>query len=107
MRWRDPHKQRPKSGEAVGIIYQHWKEHKYFSSQVMFGEVEVGNDGSIRVNSYDFTGAGSWSVYFDEYSEVPDYGTIRNDDVALAWIPANEFVFPEWVPHDRHWGDLK
>jgi hypothetical protein len=107
MNWRNPKTEMPKEDQAVGVIYQHNKEHRFFSSQVMFGEVEYNRYGkNPRVNSNDFVGHGSWCVYFDEYYESEKYGTSTHEDVVLAWIPIEEFEMPDWIPHDKHWGPV-
>lgn len=103
MDWRNPALERPKSGEIVWVIYQHNKEHKPRSCQLMCGEVE-GAGNYLRVDSNDFTGSGSWCVYFDQYGPDADGDEYyRNDDIALAWIPAAEFPLPDWIPHSPAW----
>lgn len=101
MNWRDPKKELPKEGEIVAVLYQHPKKHKYMSSQIMFGEVEWAHDkSSCRVDSGDFTGQGLWSVYLKVSEE--DYC----DDIGIAWLPAKEFILPQWTPHNPHWGPV-
>lgn len=98
LNWRDSKKELPKEGEIVWVIYQHWKEHNPRSCQIFCGEVQYNNSGKDpRVQTDDFTGSGAWAVYFN--------GEQVSEDRALAWIPASEFKMPEWIPHDKHWGE--
>jgi hypothetical protein len=97
MRWRKLD-EIPKPGQIVGVIYAHNKTHLPMSYEIMFGEFEQGAKSySHRVCSGDMTGKGSWSVYW------PQDDTYQNDEV-LAWIPAEEFIFPEGLEHDEWWG---
>ena len=100
--WIKPEAKLPDVGSLVCVLYQHWKEHKYMSTQMMCGEVEVSNDGvDFRVQSNDMTGSGSWAV---ELKTRKKYGS--SGDKALAWCYAKDFPFPEWLPHDEHWGKI-
>jgi hypothetical protein len=95
MIWRDPRKELPTDGSTVAVMFQHWKQHNPKSCEVMFGVVRCYNNGDCLVETDDFTGKGNW------YVEL--YGGNKSCDTAIAWMPANEFVLPEWVPHDEWW----
>lgn len=98
LNWKNPNEELPKEGTTVGVIYEHWKGDKFQRSEMMFGEVGYDRNGKNgRVCSCDYTGKGNWSVYFDEETEVEGYGTIRNNDVAIAWIYAEDFPMPDWI----------
>lgn len=92
INWRDPEKELPKEGSQVWAMYSHWKSNGIMGFQIMGGEVEADNTGKVsRVCSNDYTGHGSWSVYFyDEDSEFD------HDDYCLAWVYAEEMPLPEW-----------
>lgn len=103
MKWRDPNKEIPENGDIVAVLYQHPKKHKYMSSQIMFGEFikYSGTNTSGFVHSGYFTGTGSWGCYLGgDPSEYADR------DFGIAWMPAIEFVMPEWTPHDPWWGKI-
>lgn len=113
INWRNPNKELPKEGEIVWVIYGHWKQHNPLSYELMSGEVSYTryNDNPM-VQSGDFTGKGSWGIHLLEEWEAKescDYFTkgesYRNDEYAIAWIPASEFPMPEWTPHDKCYGD--
>jgi hypothetical protein len=90
IRWRNPEEDLPEEGQIVWVVYAHSKEQRPQSYQLMAGTVECDNTGRVsRVQSDDWTGAGSWAVYFPN---PWDY----SDDVAIAWVPADEINLPEW-----------
>lgn len=93
MNWKNPKNELPTNGSIVCVLYQHWKKHKYKSSQILFGETEYSYDGEdCRVDTRDFTGQGSFCINL-------------KDNETVAWCYANEFNLPEWIEHDEHWGD--
>jgi len=100
LNWRNP-TERPKQGEMIAVLYQHNKQHKPMSCEIMFGRYEnfkaVEKDWGF-VCSDDMTGKGSWGVYF---------GDKESFETPRAWMPWKEFSLPEWVPHNDHWGDVE
>ncbi len=98
INWRNPKNETPKEGTIIAALFQHWKKHNPMSCEIMFGRVEYDNNGeNPRACTDDMTGLGSWYVEFcDKDKEYADR--------VLAWMPAEEFVLPDWVPHDTHWG---
>ncbi len=70
----------------------------------MFGEVEsyFNEDGEriARINTCDFTGGGAYCWNF------PCYG-IRDSDAIVAWAYAKDFKRPDFLNHDKHWGEEK
>ena len=97
IEWKNPEKEWPQQGEIVWCVYRHNKREYPQSYQIMAGEVEVSNEGSIRVNSCDYTGCGNWSVYL-KYSN----DKYCLDDIALAWCYRKAFVLPDWLLKSTH-----
>ncbi len=98
MNWKDPKKELPKDGKQVAALIYHWKKCWPHSAEIYFGEVEscIDDDGNrhVRVKNVDFIGGGLCSWYFN-YS----------DDSIIAWCYASEFVKPEFIEHNPHWGE--
>jgi hypothetical protein len=105
MIWKNPKIELPPENAIVCVLYQHWKEHKYMSTQMMCGEVEYSKlKDYCSVNSQDFTGSGSWRVSLKCPENEDNY--LCSDD-GLAWCFAHEFPYPTWIPHNLHWGKLE
>lgn len=99
VNWRDAKKEKPPKGKLVWALYQHGKEHRYRSTQMMCGEVEYGDEDDIWcVNSDDFTGNGCWSVH------GPQPYSFRLDD-CIAWCFIEDLQMPDFIPHNKHWGN--
>lgn len=93
MRWRDPKKELPTNFTGVvAVMTQHWKKNNPISSEIYFGEVEWNNSGKqCRVCTGDYSGKGSWSLYFEE----------GHDDEIVAWMPSNEFIMPGFLDYEN------
>lgn len=102
MKWRDPNKDRPKSGDIVAVLFQHNKKHNPRSCEVMFGEA-IFYDDEWEVQSDDFTGLGSFGLHF-KITNNKEAGHYIGE-TPIAWMPADEFIIPEWVPHDDWWDE--
>lgn len=100
INWKDPNIELPENSRNVWVIYQHNKEHRYLSSEIMCGEAKYSNDRtSCIVDSMDFTGKGSWCIYLTE-SPSP------YDEQGIAWCYTNELLMPDFIPHDKWWGEI-
>lgn len=99
MNWKDPNKELPKDGKQVAVLIYHWKKCWPHSAEIYFGEVEsyIDDEGNrhARVSNCDFIGGGSASWSFDPYSDYP----------IEAWCYASEFVKPDFIEHNPHWGE--
>ena len=92
MKWRNAKEEWPEGGETVAVLFQHWKKDIPLSYEVMFGEVCYSNKGDeCFADTGDYTGLGGWGVYFKESNTYSE-----SDDVPVAWMPAEEFVLPDW-----------
>lgn len=86
--WKDPKKELPIDGQIVAVLYGHWKQNNPMSYQIMFGEVE---ESGTFVCSCDYTGNGNWGINLRE--------NFKNDsELGLAWMNANDFILPEFIP---------
>lgn len=94
MNWKNPEKDLPKEGEIVAVLFQHWKEHKPLSCEILFGEVEY-YDEDCTVQTNDMTGMGSYNIKLK--------GKSMHGENILAWISSKEFELPSWIPHDPWW----
>lgn len=102
--WKNPCDQLPDDGVYVAALRYHWKECWPLSAEIMFGEVESYVDsGGIRVarvNTCDFTGAGS------SYWMFP-YNGMGDSDCIVAWEYSIAFKRPDFLNHNKHWGNEK
>lgn len=102
--WKDPLKDLPPDNAYVACLKYHWKECWPLSAEIIFGEVEsyTNEDGIriARVNTCDFTGGGSYCWNF------PIDG-MGDSDTIVAWAHTKEFKRPDFLNHDKHWGNEK
>lgn len=105
MRWRNPDKEFPKEDDRVFVMTFHNKENFPGSFTVLGGVVDwVGNMGFI-VSENDDRGTGLTQTCFgiDLNGERFCYSRY---DLIVAWIPADEFIFPDFVSVNGHGKDL-
>lgn len=102
--WKDPLKEMPPDRAFVACLKYHWKECWPLSAEIIFGEVQsyINVDGIriAQVNTCDFTGSGSY------YWDFPCYG-MGDSDTIVAWTYAKNFKRPDFLNHNKHWGEEK
>lgn len=90
MKWRDPKVELPKRDQVVAILtFPHKSNEPITSRQIFFGECWDENKGYIMNNDSIGEGSRSWTLR-PSGDDVYVYEDIE------AWMPADEFVFPEF-----------
>ena len=103
INWRKP-SDPPKNGEYVAVLIYHWKNCWPLSAEIYFGEVEDSNPdpdtGEInkRVLNNDYIGCGSAQWYFK--------ANYYHEQIS-AWAYASEFIKPDFIEHNLHYGEIK
>lgn len=93
MSWVDPQLELPEEGRQVAAIYSHWKNEKPDSYEIMFGMAQYSNDDTeCVVWNNDSVGKGNWQVGLKIQSST------SFDDIAFAWMYAEDFPLPGWAP---------
>ena len=104
INWKDAKKEIPPDGTNVAALKYHWKECWPLSAEILFGEVEsyINDEGEriARVNTCDFTGEGC------SFWDFPCYAMGSCDHI-IAWALAKDFKKPDFINHDKHWGEEK
>lgn len=101
MNWKNPKKELPLDNQVVAILIYHWKENWPHSVEIYFGTARKydhlpENTGNIVVENIDMIGSGCRRWNFE--LNFPD-----SDHIA-AWCDAKEFLKPEFLKHNLHWG---
>lgn len=112
MRWRNPAEELPNDDDLVLIITPPHKRRErdilQAGCEMFCGWVDVGCDGSVLVNNNDELGRGAiyWYLRPPSFYSTEDVRELLNDEkVALAWMPASEFLpVPTWK---GFWSNLK
>lgn len=94
MNWRNPKNALPQDGQMVWIML---RPHKYKgnllasapSIEIVAGETYRPNSKDVRIENNDELGMGSISWVLK--GEKSLYG-----EDAIAWLPVEEMIYPEW-----------
>ena len=88
IKWRRP-EECPPDNAIVACIEKHSKRDTHMNCEIMFGEVNISNDGkSWMVCTNDETGKGLWGLYYPEN---------RYSGTVFAWCFADEINLPKWI----------
>lgn len=91
MKWRNPKVELPVADQRVFVMLEAHKE-RAESIEIVGGETWYPHNGGCFVENNDELGLGSKSYVLVDRD---DYDTDRQR--AVAWIPLEEFPFPDWV----------
>lgn len=101
MRWRKP-TEIPEDNSLVWIMtYPH--KSTPASCEIHGGWVCMGLESTKFIwfiDNQDEIGSGSasWYAYNDKYDvRMDDYSSHCISETIMAWIPAEEFIYPEWL----------
>lgn len=99
MKWRNPEKELPEDNAIVWVMMA---PHKYRGSFlqsaasiiIQCGTVNYSNDGkTVFVDNCDEQGLGSVCWCLKQPCNPENY---RYEDIAIAWLPVDEMIYPEW-----------
>lgn len=97
MRWRKTTCY-PTEGQLVWVMtYPHKKTVASLELHCGWVEFPLRSDSTPlwRINNMDEVGSGS--IAFDAFAEY-DYAFDKcKSETIMAWIPAKEFIYPEWL----------